>query len=73
MTFTFGRAAIEQVAAQKPMAVPPAQAYAYIHNPLAEAKPSRRGGPDLARLFSTHPSTEERIRRLREFNPHVSA
>ncbi len=64
---------IEQVAAHKPMAVPPAQAYAYIHNPLAEAKQSRRGGPDLARLFSTHPSTEERIRRLREFTPQVSA
>ena len=63
---------IEQVAAHKPMAVPPAQAYAYIHNPLAEAKHSRRGGPDVARLFSTHPSTEDRIRRLREFRPQVA-
>lgn len=38
-------------------------AHAYIHNPLAEMRRSRRG-PDLARLFSTHPSTEDRIERL---------
>jgi heat shock protein HtpX len=56
---------IESVAHQRPMAVPPQQAYAYIHNPLAEARSSRRGGgPNIARLFSTHPSTEERIERL---------
>jgi heat shock protein HtpX len=58
---------IEVAAKATPMAVPPAQASAYIHNPLAEARPSRRGGPDMARLFSTHPSTEERIRRLRSY------
>ena len=53
---------IEVLAARTPMAVAPAQAQAYIHNPLAEARPS--GGVNIARLFSTHPSTEERIRRL---------
>jgi heat shock protein HtpX len=58
---------IEVVAARTPMAVPPAQASAYIHNPLAEARHSRRGGPDMARMFSTHPATEERIRRLRGY------
>jgi heat shock protein HtpX len=55
---------IEVIASRRPMAVPPAQAQAYIHNPLAEAR-SSRGGPNLAKLFSTHPSTDERIRRLR--------
>ena len=59
---------IEVLAARSPMMVAPAQAQAYIHNPLAEAHLSRRGGRNassMARLFSTHPSTDERIRRLR--------
>ena len=56
---------IEVLATQRPMAVSPAQAQAYIHNPLAEFNGRRGGGPNMARLFSTHPATEERIRRLR--------
>lgn len=55
---------IEGDAKKAPMAVAPQQAYAWIHNPLAEA-PKPRSGPNLARLFSTHPDTTERIHRLR--------
>lgn len=56
---------IESLATRIPMDVAPAQAQAYIHNPLA-GPPSarRRSGVNLARLFSTHPSTEERVARL---------
>jgi len=56
---------IETIASRTPMAVSPAQASAWIHNPLAEARATR--GANMARLFSTHPDTEERIRRLREY------
>jgi heat shock protein HtpX len=59
---------IEVLAARRPMPVAPAQAQAYIHNPLAEARSSRQG-PNMAKLFSTHPPTEERVRRLREMSP----
>ena len=55
---------IEVLAARRPMAIAPAQAQAYIHNPLSEAHGGRQGA-SMARLFSTHPATEERIRRLR--------
>jgi heat shock protein HtpX len=58
---------IETFAARIPMQVAPAQAQAYIHNPLSEMHSRRRSGVDVARLFSTHPPTEERIRRLRSF------
>jgi heat shock protein HtpX len=54
---------IEVLAVQRPMAVAPTQAQAYIHNPLAEARSSQ--GRQMARLFSTHPATDERVRRLR--------
>jgi heat shock protein HtpX len=50
---------IEAAAKRVPMDVPPAQASAYIVNPLTGRK------VQFANLFSTHPPTEERIRRLR--------
>jgi heat shock protein HtpX len=55
---------IEVLAQRTPMPVAPQQAYAWIHNPLAEAAGNRQGAR-MASLFSTHPATEERIRRLR--------
>jgi heat shock protein HtpX len=60
---------IEAIATRTPMQVQPAQAYAYIHNPLAEFGGRRRQhGPNLVRLFSTHPSTDDRIEALAEFD-----
>jgi heat shock protein HtpX len=53
---------LEAIGSRVPMQVAPAQAQAYIHNPLA-GTPKR--GLDMARLFSTHPATQERITRLR--------
>lgn len=48
-----------EIGAQRiPAEVNPAQAQAYIVNPL-------RGGAAFAKLFSTHPSTADRIARLR--------
>lgn len=54
---------IERAAHQIPMDVNPAQATAYIVNPLTGRKVS------FARLFTTHPPTEERVARLRGTSP----
>lgn len=51
---------IEAYAKQVPMDVPPAQATAYIVNPLT----GRR--VEFANLFTTHPPTAERVARLRQ-------
>jgi heat shock protein HtpX len=51
---------IEGYAKRVPMNVPQAEASAYIINPLTGRK------LQFAGLFSTHPPTEERIRRLRD-------
>jgi heat shock protein HtpX len=64
---------IEATAATKPMVVQPQQAYAYIHNPLAEFGGRGRGGrdqggPNMAKLFSTHPSTDDRIAALQAYD-----
>lgn len=60
---------IETLAARTPMQVQPQQAYAYIHNPLAEfGRGRRQGGLDMARLFSTHPATQDRIQALQAFD-----
>jgi heat shock protein HtpX len=55
---------IEAYAKQVPMNVDPAHATAYIINPLTGRK------VQFANLFSTHPPTDERIRRLRD--PHYA-
>ncbi len=53
-------AKLEQTARRVPARVAPAQAHLFIVNPLAGLK----GG--VSGLFSTHPPTAERIRRLQE-------
>jgi heat shock protein HtpX len=53
---------IEAAAKRTPMNVNPAEATAYIINPLTGRK------VNFARLFSSHPPTEERIARLRSFD-----
>ena len=50
---------IEAYAKQMPMKVDPAQATAYIINPLTGRQ------ANFAHLFQTHPPTAERIARLR--------
>ena len=52
---------IEAYAKQVPMNVNPAEASAYIINPLAGRRVNYAG------LFSTHPPTAERIARLRDY------
>jgi heat shock protein HtpX len=47
---------LEALASRQPLAASPATAHLFIVNPLS--------GQGFARLFSTHPPTEERIRRL---------
>jgi heat shock protein HtpX len=60
---------LDAFAARIPSGVDPNQAAAYIVNPLkAQAIGGRGGGRGASRWFSTHPSTEERIRRLRAGN-----
>ena len=54
---------IETSARRVPMNVNPAQASAYIINPFTGRKVA------FANLFTTHPPTEERIRRLRAATP----
>jgi heat shock protein HtpX len=51
---------LETAARRVPMQVDPAQAQKYIINPLTGRK------VNFARLFTTHPSTEERVARLRQ-------
>jgi heat shock protein HtpX len=53
---------IEAYAKRVPMDVNPAEATLYIINPLTGRQ------VNFAKLFSTHPPTEERIARLREFD-----
>ena len=53
-------AKLEASARRVPMKVDPAQAQKYIINPLTGRK------VNFAKLFTTHPPTEERIARLRE-------
>lgn len=57
---------IEAYARQVPMDVPPAQASAYIVNPLTGRQ------VNFARLFTTHPATDERIARLEAMQPRLS-
>ena len=54
---------MEVAAKQLPMRVNPAQASAYIVNPLGGRK------ANMAALFSTHPPAAERIERLRGWRP----
>jgi len=56
---------IEVAAKQIPMNVNPAQAQAYIVNPLTGRQ------MNFKKLFMTHPPTAERVARLRSMQPHV--
>jgi heat shock protein HtpX len=56
---------LEAYAGRIPMNIPPAQAQAFIVNPLTGRKVS------FANLFRTHPTTDERVARLRAMN-HAS-
>jgi heat shock protein HtpX len=54
---------IDAIAARTPLDVTPAQASAYIVNPLTGRRVS------FAKLFLTHPPIEERVARLRTMDP----
>jgi heat shock protein HtpX len=59
---------LEAGAQQIPMKIDPAHASAFIVNPLASqasASARGRGGGGFTSLFRTHPSTEDRVARLR--------
>lgn len=58
---------MEAYARQAPVAINPAQAHLFIVNPLGG-----RRGAGFAGLFSTHPPTAERVRRLREIATRLS-
>lgn len=57
---------LEATAKQVPMDITPAQATAYIVNPLTGRQVA------FANLFRTHPTTEERVARLQAWHPSVS-
>lgn len=57
---------LEQASRVVPAQLNPAQAHMFIVNPLR----GRRGG-GIASLFSTHPPTEERVRRLRDLASRI--
>ncbi|HEX6261260.1 MAG TPA: zinc metalloprotease HtpX [Actinomycetota bacterium] len=59
-------AKLEQASRVVPARVNPAQAHVFIVNPLR----GQRGG-GIASLFSTHPPTEERVRRLEELGTRI--
>jgi heat shock protein HtpX len=56
---------LEATSRRVPAPVNPAQAHLFIVNPL------RAGG--VATLFSTHPPTEDRVRRLQEIGQRIGA
>ena len=58
---------LENYANQIPVDVDPNQASNYIINPLSAQARGRSGG-GMAKLFSTHPPTHERIAQLRSLN-----
>jgi heat shock protein HtpX len=57
---------LENYANRVPMNIPPAQASHFIVNPLSGRKVS------FANLFRTHPSTAERVTRLRALEPSAA-